>query len=95
MQLLEGQADRVDACLAAIRDDPRHSGMVEIRRREIERRDFAHWSMLYERNFGDHDYDLGKLAANGQLDAVDERMLANFIALGRRRSSAEEATPLQ
>ena len=54
MQLLEGPADRVDACLAVIRDDSRHSGMIEIRRRAIERRDFADWAMLYEPAFHGH-----------------------------------------
>jgi hypothetical protein len=51
MQLLEGPGDKVEACLAAIRDDRRHSGMVEVRRRDIDHREFSDWSMLYEPNF--------------------------------------------
>jgi len=85
MQLLEGPASKVDACLAAIRDDRRHSGMVEIRRRAIDCRDFAQWSMLYEPRFdGDPDRISG-LGMKGRIDTGDERILSNFLALGRRR----------
>lgn len=95
MQLLEGPADSVDACLGAIREDTRHGGMVEIRLRTIDRRDFAEWSMLYEPDFDGHADGLARLAVNGGLDADDERMLGNFIALGRRRPSAAGPAPLQ
>ncbi|MBD3746126.1 MAG: BLUF domain-containing protein [Sphingopyxis terrae] len=88
MQLLEGPGDKVEACLAAIRDDRRHSGMVEVRRRDIGHREFSDWSMLYEPNFDGHEDSLKRLAANGRLDPVDEQMMANFIALGRRRPAA-------
>jgi hypothetical protein len=88
MQLLEGPGDKVEACLAAIRDDRRHSGMVEVRRRDIDHREFGDWSMLYEPNFDGHEDSLKRLAANGRLDPVDEQMMANFIALGRRRPAA-------
>lgn len=83
MQLLEGPADKLGACLQAIREDPRHSGMVEIRRRQIEQRDFADWSMLYASKLEGGE-DLRHLAAGGRIDAQDERILANFIALGQR-----------
>ncbi|MBJ7438319.1 MAG: BLUF domain-containing protein [Sphingopyxis sp.] len=85
LQLLEGPADKVDACLAVIRSDPRHSGMVEIRRRRIDDRAFAEWSMLYDPNFRGHDDSLSRLAASGRLDPQDALMMENFIALGRRR----------
>lgn len=84
LQLLEGPADRVDACLAVIRADPRHSGMIEVRRRPIETRNFAEWAMLYDPRFEWHPDALARLAANGRIDAEDERIFANFIALGRR-----------
>ncbi|WP_447761068.1 BLUF domain-containing protein [Sphingopyxis panaciterrae] len=84
MQLLEGPADKVETCLAAIRADPRHSGMTEVRRREVDARDFAAWSMLYTPEFRGHDADLARLAAGAGLDPQDERMMTNFIALGRR-----------
>lgn len=85
MQALEGPEAEVDACLAVIRADARHSGMVEIRRRSIESRDFAEWSMLYHPGFTGHDQNLTRLAANGRLDPQDERMMHNFLALGGRR----------
>lgn len=84
MQLLEGAAESVDTCLATIAGDARHSGMVEIRRRQIEVREFAGWSMLYDRNFGEYDANLARLAVNGRIDPQDEQMLRNFIALGGR-----------
>lgn len=83
MQLLEGPVARVEACLARIRADLRHNGMIEIRRRLVEARDFAEFSMLYRPLFRDHDADLSRLAARGALDAQDERLMGNFLALGR------------
>lgn len=88
MQLLEGPADEVETCLAAIGRDPRHSGMTEIRRRTVYDRDFAEWSMLYDPDFEGHDEDLARLAARDRIDEQDERMIHNFIALGRRRPVA-------
>ena len=84
LQLLEGPDKRLEACLATIRSDPRHSGMVEVRRRAVETRDFAEWAMLYDPRFEWEGEGLRKIAANGRIDAGDERMFANFIALGRR-----------
>ncbi|MDP3783623.1 MAG: BLUF domain-containing protein [Sphingopyxis sp.] len=84
LQLLEGPADKVDGCLAVIRSDPRHSGMVEIRRREIAERAFAEWTMLYDPQFRGHDDALSRLAGSGRLDPQDALMMENFIALGRR-----------
>lgn len=89
LQLLEGPGDKVDACLAVIRNDPRHSGMVEIRRREIAERAFAEWTMLYDPEFRSHDDDLARVAARGRLDPQDALMMENFIALGRRTRPAD------
>lgn len=88
LQLLEGPADKVEACLDIIRADPRHSGMTEIRRRTVYDRDFAEWSMLYDPHFEGEDDNLARLAARGRIDEQDERMIHNFIALGRRRPVA-------
>lgn len=83
LQLLEGPDEKVEACLAIIRADPRHSGMVEVRRRAVETRDFGDWAMLYDARFEWRRDSLARLAANRRIDAEDERMFANFIALGR------------
>ena len=90
LQLLEGPADKVEACLAVIRRDPRHHGMLEIRRRDIDERSFAEWSMLYDAQFRGHDANLARLAVSGRLDPQDALMMENFIALGRRRGSAAD-----
>lgn len=84
LQLLEGPGDKVDACLAVIREDPRHSGMIEVRRRAVEARNFGEWAMLYDPHFEWQDNALARLAANDPVDAEDERIFANFLALGRR-----------
>lgn len=89
LQLLEGPGDKVDACLAVIRNDPRHSGMVEIRRRDIAERAFAEWTMLYDPEFRSHDDDLAQVVARGRLDPQDALMMENFIALGRRTRPAD------
>jgi len=91
LQLLEGPADKVDACLDKIRRDPRHSGMIEVRRRTIDERAFAEWTMLYDPNFRGHDDNLARLASSGRLDPEDALMMENFIALGRRGRSTEAA----
>lgn len=83
MQLLEGPVAKAEACLARIRADRRHNGLIEIRRRRINEREFADFSMLYSPLFRDHDADLSRLAARGALDPQDERLMTNFLALGR------------
>ncbi len=83
-QILEGPEAKLEACLQIIRMDPRHSGMVEVRRRPVDRRDFAGWSMLFHHVEGEYVQDLERLAARGTLDREDERMMTNFLALGNR-----------
>lgn len=82
MQLLEGPVAKVEACLARIRADLRHNGMIEVRRRLVETREFAGFSMLYSPLFRDHAADLSRLAAGGGLDPQDERLISSFLALG-------------
>jgi hypothetical protein len=83
MQLLEGPVAKVEACLARIRADRRHNGMIEIRRRLVSEREFAGFSMLYSPLFRHHGEDLSRLAARGRFDPQDERLMTNFLALGR------------
>lgn len=45
MQLLEGEAARVEETLERIAADPRHSGLVVIRRDERQARECPDWSM--------------------------------------------------
>ena len=65
--------------------------MVEIRRRAIDERAFAEWTMLYDPQFRGHDDALSRLAVSGRLDPQDALMMENFIALGRRTRSAGTA----
>ena len=84
MQLLEGPVAKVEACLARIRADLRHSGMIEIRRRLIDAREFAAFSMLYRPLFKGGAPDFSQLAVGDAIDPMDERVITNFLALGRR-----------
>jgi hypothetical protein len=45
MQLLEGEAGRIDALMDRIKDDPRHSGIVVVRREPITERECGAWFM--------------------------------------------------
>lgn len=45
IQILEGPANAVDTLYDKIRRDPRHQGVVELSRTEIERPSFAEWGM--------------------------------------------------
>ena len=50
-QILEGEADAVEACFARIQRDPRHQEIDVMGRQDIDRRAFGSWrmgSMLYE-----------------------------------------------
>ena len=49
LQALEGPTQAVTATYQRIRSDPRHFGLVELSRREVEAREFGAWSMGYER----------------------------------------------
>ncbi len=45
VQILEGPRDRVEALFETIRHDPRHTGVVELTRREIDELHFERWGM--------------------------------------------------
>ncbi len=46
MQLIEGDNDTIDACMARIVKDERHSGVVTVREREIDQRECPDWGMV-------------------------------------------------
>jgi len=45
MQVLEGLDDAVTGLYSTIRHDPRHHGVLELTRQQVESREFASWSM--------------------------------------------------
>lgn len=49
LQVLEGEERVVDELLDLIERDPRHTDLEVIRRRRIERREYADWSMGFQR----------------------------------------------
>jgi len=75
LQVLEGEEAVVDALVDRIATDPRHVGMRRLARRTVERRQYADWSMGFERitgdglrevdglrDFGEGDFNVGYLA---------------------------------
>ncbi len=47
MQVLEGTAERVEATLAKIMSDPRHSRIEVLLKDAVPKRDFSNWAMAY------------------------------------------------
>jgi hypothetical protein len=47
MQALEGEAAAVEQTFARIMRDERHSGLIELTRFEIAKRQFSEWSMAF------------------------------------------------
>ncbi len=45
MQLIEGDEEAIDACMARILKDDRHSGIVTIREKNIDSRECPEWGM--------------------------------------------------
>lgn len=45
MQVLEGEEHQVDATLARVRLDPRHTDLIVTERKVIDERSFGQWSM--------------------------------------------------
>jgi hypothetical protein len=48
MQVLEGPEDVLAGTYSAIQGDPRHCGILELTRRQIQEREFAAWSMGFK-----------------------------------------------
>jgi hypothetical protein len=49
LQVLEGEAEVVDALVERIGRDPRHDGVKVIGRKDVPARQYADWSMCFER----------------------------------------------
>jgi len=48
IQVLEGNAEEVDALFKVIKKDPRHTNVTVLERKQISERKFADWSMGYK-----------------------------------------------
>lgn len=62
MQVLEGPASSVNPIFASIERDKRHTGIKTLLRHEIQRREFAAWSMAFV------DFSMPFHQANGFVD---------------------------
>ncbi len=70
-QLLEGRAAVVDRLLARIRLDTRHRDLAVVRRRRLDERQFAGWSLAYSGSSTTLDDMLQSLARIADDAAVD------------------------
>ena len=68
LQALEGPTDAVIATYERITADPRHFGIVELSRREVEVREFGSWAMGFEAG--------GDASATGMLRSSVEALIA-------------------
>lgn len=85
LQVLEGDDAVVDGLVDIIAADPRHVGMQRLARKTIERRQYADWTMGFERvtddglrqidglrDFSEGDFNVAYLSSHG--DVIDSLM---------------------
>ena len=78
MQVLEGAEDAVLQIYATIQGDPRHHGILELTRQQIQEREFASWSMGFK-NLKDVNLNEPLNSAGFQADpSRAQKLLAMF-----------------
>lgn len=77
-QVLEGPEDAVEALYEKIGKDPRHAGVMLLRRRFVRYRSFEHWAMGYVSNLESSDALVDHLA--GYCDFLSSGQLAEGTA---------------
>lgn len=85
MQLLEGERELVNDRLLFIGSDKRHNGMVTVKRRSINKREFPDWGMAGSAihiQGGDTVQKLTDLLAIDSVSAETREIFNNFGALG-------------
>lgn len=85
MQLLEGERELVNDRLLFIGSDKRHNGMVTVKRRSINEREFPDWGMAGSAvhiQGGDTVQKLTDLLAIDSVSAETREIFNNFGALG-------------
>lgn len=75
LQVLEGEADKVDACFERVRRDPRHDTVQVLSRAPAQSRAFSKWLMGY-----DNPHDLGLLARQHVLSIEDVQARLDSVA---------------
>jgi uncharacterized membrane protein (DUF373 family) len=75
LQVLEGDERVVDALIANIRKDPRHTNLKMLYRRNIERRQYADWSMGFKRIS-----DKGLQKVEGLRDFSEKNFSSDYIS---------------
>ena len=88
LQALEGPTDAVVATYQRITADPRHFGIVELSRREVEVREFGSWAMGYEAGGDDSATGMLRSSVEALIAPVSDKSLraqfAGFVELHSR-----------
>ncbi|PKP98087.1 MAG: activator of photopigment and puc with BLUF domain protein [Alphaproteobacteria bacterium HGW-Alphaproteobacteria-15] len=71
LQVIEGDDTAADACFARIRADDRHTAIVVILERPVQRREFGYWAMAHKtrHEMADvHDHRIRRMMENAAED---------------------------
>lgn len=90
LQVLEGEAGKVEAAFARIKPDARHRGVVVLSRRTIAEREFGNWDMAARAPSGDGDAFLARI--EGLLAHASPSLRGTFEGLAAVRRAAPAAT---
>ena len=86
LQVLEGEAEAVEAAFTRISADPRHRAVVVLSRRTIAVREFGEWAMAHRAPSDDADAFIARIDALAEGAAPAVR--ATFSSLARFRRAA-------
>ncbi len=105
VQVLEGEEKPINDLLAKIRRDPRHSNVHLLNRKQIDRREYADWSMGFKRvsgeelksveglrDFFEKDFNSEYLAQHGNVvqSLMDHFRKDRLKAIGQEELSVDE-----
>ncbi|MBW0145272.1 BLUF domain-containing protein [Sphingomicrobium sp. B8] len=76
--MLEGNGREVDRTFARIRDDARHSAVVQLRVREVDHRAFPDWNMAYQQVRGPGEEDL-IFIVGAMVEQLDDPLLRDEL----------------
>ena len=86
LQVIEGGDEAVDACYARICADTRHSAIVTIVERAVERRVFGYWTMAHKAS--DALSDVHDQRVRRMMEHAPEEIRAPFLELVSTREAA-------
>lgn len=95
LQTLEGPAAAVDAVMARVQADPRHTGVDVLRREDIGEREFAGWSMGFRQLPADRVDDIPGFTDYLRTGHVEGATARHAVDTFHRMFRDQMADPLQ